>query len=165
MGHLDEALDLLLIFFQQGTHYFGVHDMGSIEVGEQKPDEEQESDCVPVRNQFEQESNISLKSSERAEHHPVGQPVLVVIAFWCLDGTDRLERWVEDCECRDKDQRTVHVYSEESCDHSEEKDWCAWVDVHLLCKVVQKVDLSPDRVKDARVLCKLFLDLFHFYEL
>ena len=87
---LDQVLNFVLVVRKQRLHNFVVEDLGSIEIGEEEPDEEEEADPVPVWNEIQEEADVSLKRNERAEYHPVSQPRFVVVAGFGLNGSDRL---------------------------------------------------------------------------
>lgn len=59
--------------------YTSVDDLGTIELGNKKPDEEGETKPVPVGDEVENESKEGLGHLKGAIDHPVGEPLLVIL--------------------------------------------------------------------------------------
>ena len=62
----------------------------------QEPDEESDSDVVPVWHEVENETQESLEEVEGGEHHPVGEPYFVVLLVLGLDRSDAVDRGEND---------------------------------------------------------------------
>ena len=59
-GHLDPLLDMILVVGDQAADESVINGLGTVEVGEEKPDEEGEADPVPVGNEVEDEAEEGL---------------------------------------------------------------------------------------------------------
>lgn len=75
----DPVLDQIFVCAEEWLEDVAVDPEGSVEVGEEKPDEESESEPAPVWDDPEDETEEGLKNVEETEDHPVREPSLVII--------------------------------------------------------------------------------------
>lgn len=72
-----------------------VDDLGTIELGNKKPDEESETKPVQVGDEVEDETKEGLGNLKGTIDHPVGEPLLVILISGACDCSDRVNCWVE----------------------------------------------------------------------
>ena len=153
---------MILVVGDQAADESVINGLGTVEVGEEKPDEEGEADPVPVGNEVEDEAEEGLSDVEDTEDHPVGEPNLVVITtIVAFDGTNGVHSRVQDSDGCDEDSPSLEDHEDEEGDGAGTSKDESWVDVSLRAEVNENWDHSGVWVQNSRVLLKSFLDFVH----
>ena len=68
----------MLVILDKSRDESLVDNLGSVEVGQKKPDKEGKSKPVPVGDEVENEAEEGLSDIEDTKDHPVSEPDLVI---------------------------------------------------------------------------------------
>ena len=89
----------MLVLFELWADDAFEHDLGAVGLGQEQPDEEEETDELPVGDGApEDEAKERLDDVAAPEDHPVSEPLLIVILSLRLDCSDGEYHRVENCE-------------------------------------------------------------------
>ena len=162
LRHLNPLLDVVLVLSNEIADEAVIDHLGTVEVGQEKPDEQTKTDPVPVWNEVEDEAEESLGDVENTVHHPVGEPDFVVITtIVAFNGTDGVHGGVEDSDRGDEDSPSLHQHQDQERDRADTSKNESRVDISLGAEVNEDWYHSGIWVQNGRILLKSFLDFVH----